>query len=365
MRKILVVITTGFVPWGGLTTVMMNYYRAMDKTGLQIDVVSCNTAPLALLEELNQNGSRYLQLSDRKKHTIRYVRDLCRILMHERYDVIHIHGNSATMLIELLPAWTLGIKKRIVHVHNTKNSHRLAHAVMKVPMNLLTSTRLAVSEKAGHYLYGSRKFKIMRNAIDTVRYEFKQDSRLKCREKWGISDSACVIGTVGKMNEQKNQLFLIEVFSKVLDRIPDAKLLLVGDGKLRGKIEARIRALGIEDSCIIAGMQEEATDFLCAMDCFVFPSLYEGFGLALLEAQASGLYAVCSENVPKEARATDLCITKALDNQEGWVEQICSFQERLSQYERSVRSVAAVRQIENKNLEIRKQADRLRGIYIE
>lgn len=92
MRKILVVITTGFAPWGGLTTVMMNYYRVMDKTGMQIDIASCNADPSSLVDELSQNGSRYIQLSDRKKHTVRYVRDLCRLLRHERYDVIHVHG---------------------------------------------------------------------------------------------------------------------------------------------------------------------------------------------------------------------------------------------------------------------------------
>lgn len=322
MHKILVVITTGFVPWGGLTTVMMNYYRAMDKTGMRIDFVSCNAAPSSLIDELSLNGSWYIQLSDRKKHTVRYVRDLCKILRHEQYDVIHIHGNSATMLIELLPAWILGIKRRIVHVHTTKNSHRLAHAAMKVPMNLLANMRLAVSEEAGHYLYVSRKFTIMRNAIDTARYQFNHDSRLRCRREWGISDSAYVIGTVGKMYEPKNQIFLVEVFAKVLDRLPDAKLLLVGDGILRRKIEDRIKVLGIENACILTGMQEDAADFLCAMDCFVFPSIWEGLPLALLEAQANGLPCVVSDTVAKEAAMLDNIKFLHLDDFGGWIDEL-------------------------------------------
>lgn len=364
MKRVLIIITTGFVPWGGLTTVMMNYYRIMDKTGMQIDVVSCNAASPSLIDELSKNGGRYIQLSDRKKHTVQYVRDLCRLLKHERYDVIHIHGNSATMLIELFPAWILGIKKRIVHVHTTKNRHRLAHAVMKEPMNLLTNMRLAVSEEAGHYLYGSRKFKIMRNAIDTVHYQFKHDNRLRCRREWGIPESAYVVGTVGKMYDVKNQLFLVEVFAKVLDRIPNASLLMVGDGVLRKEIEAKIAALGIKKSCVLTGMQGDAAAFLCAMDCFVFPSLYEGFPLALLEAQTSGLYVVCSESITREAMITEWCVCRPLHNQEEWIKQICIFHEEFSHYERSERSAAGVRQIENKNLEIRNQADRLREIYM-
>ncbi|MCM1535262.1 MAG: glycosyltransferase [Clostridium sp.] len=363
-RKVLVIITTGFTPTGGLTTVMMNYYRAMDKSGIQIDFAACNAAPASLMDELLQNGSRYIQLSGRKKHTVQYVRDLCRILKQERYNVIHIHGNSATMLIELLPAWLLGVKKRIAHVHTTKSDYRFANAVMKAPMNLLANVRLAVSKRAGDYLYGNRQFQVLRNAIDTTKYQFKKDSRLKCRKEWGISDSDYVVGTVGKMYEPKNQLFLVEVFSKVLDRLPDAKLILVGDGVLRQKIEDKIKELGIADSCILTGMQENAADFLNAMDCFVFPSLWEGMPLALIEAQVSGLYVVCSQNITKEAMATDLCVAKSLDNQENWVEQICSFHEKLSQYGRSERSAAAIGQIESRNLEIRKQADRLREIYI-
>lgn len=364
MKKVLVIITTGFVPWGGLTTVMMNYYRAMDKTGMQIDFASFNAPPSVLTDELTQNGSRYIQLPNRKKHTVKYVKDLSSLLRHERYDVIHINGNSATMLIELLPAWIWGIKKRITHVHTTKNSHRLVHAAVKIFVNQLTNMRLAVSQEAGCYLYGNREFKILKNAIDASHYQFNPDNRLKCRKEWGISDSAYVIGTVGKLYNAKNQLFLVEIFPKILEKIPDSKLMLVGDGVLRRKIEDRIKALGIENSCIITGMQEDAADLLCAMDCFAFPSLYEGFGLALVEAQASGLYAVCSENVPKEAMATDLCVCKLLDNQNDWIEQICSFHERLFQSERSERSAAAAGQIQTKNLEIRKQADRLSEIYM-
>lgn len=362
MKKVLIIITTAFVPWGGLTTVMMNYYRAMDKTGMQIDFASCNAAASSLIDELSQNGSRYIQLPDRKKHTVRYMRDLCKILRQERYDVIHIHGNSATMLIELLPAWILRIKKRIAHVHTTKNSHRLAHAVMKVPMNLLTNMGLAVSEEAGHYLYGSRNFKVMRNAIDTEHYQFKRDSRLRCRRELGISDSTYVVGTVGKMNKQKNQLFLMEVFSLVLARIPDAKLLLVGDGVLREKIENKIKALGIESSCTLIGMQEDAADFLCAMDCFVFPSLYEGFGLALLEAQANGLHCIASTSVPDATNVTETVTYIELQEKEKWVVRIKGLAEELNE-SREEKSKSNIEAIRAKGYDIAQQARQLRDLY--
>lgn len=363
MQKVLIVITTDFVPWGGLTTVAMNYYRAMDKTGLQIDFASVNKALPVLLEELATNGSRYLQLPDKDTHPVRYVYGIYRILRQERYDVIHIHGNSATMLTVLFPAWLLRVKKRIVHVHSTQNSHRLAHAVMKLPMNLLANVKLAVSEDAGRYLYGNRKFEVLRNAIDTRHYQFNWDSRVRCRREWGIPDSSYVIGTVGKMNAGKNQLFLLDVFMKILERCPTAKLLIVGDGVLRQETERKIGALGIGSHCILTGMQMDTANFLSAMDVFVFPSKFEGLPLALVEAQAAGLPCYVSDNVPKESAVTEYVDFIALDRgAEYWgayiyEKGICS--------NRTEAGKKAVEQIAGRGYDIAVEGHRLRNLYME
>lgn len=361
-KRILIIITTGFESWGGLTTVAMNYYRAMNRTGLRIDFVSDNEAAKDLLNELEKNNSKYIRLPNRKNHVVKYMFALYKTIKHGKYDVVHVHGNSATMAFDLFPAWLAGVKKRITQVHATRNSHRFIAGVLKPFMDFLCSHRVAVSEEAGKYLYGKKQFTVLCNAIDAEHYRFSQKGRTECRRKWGIPDSAYVVGTVGKMNDTKNHFFLLDIFSKTFHRLPDAMLLIVGDGELRTEMEKKIEMLGLKNVCVLAGMQNDTAVFLSAMDTFVFPSKFEGFGMALLEAQASGLHAVCSDVIPKAAIATDLCVSLPLGHSDEWTENICNFN---LPNNRGELSENAVRQIRFKGLEIKDQADKLRDVYLK
>lgn len=360
MRKILVVITTGFVSWGGLTTVAMNYYRAMDKQDLQVDFASSNETVQSLLEELEQNGSAYIRFPDRRKHVIKYMFALYQKLKCGGYNVIHVHGNSATMVFDLFPAWLLKVEKRIAHVHNVQSQYRVLHTVLKPLMNLLANRRLAVSDEAGWYLYGDRKFIVLNNAIDVDHYRFRLEGRLRHRAEWKIPDSALLVGTAGKMNNQKNQKFLVEVFSHVLVKRPDARLLIVGDGELRGEIEEQIRALGISDSCILTGMQEDIADYLSAMDVFVFPSLYEGLSLALLEAQASGLKCFYTDSLTERGIITEDCSGFSLNCMEEWVNAIID----IGEYDRERTSSEGIKKLTEKCFNIRYEAEQLRKWYV-
>ncbi len=359
-RKILIIITTGFVPWGGLTTVAMNYYRAMDKSGLQIDFASCNKAAQSLAEELEQNSSKYIQLPDRQKHVMKYMSVLYSRLKKEHYDVVHIHGNSATMAIDLLPAWLAGVKKRIVHVHNIRNQHEKLGKLLSPFMNSFLTDRLAVSKEAGGYLYGKEPFCILNNAIDVEHYRYNQELRKKCRETWGIPTDAFVVGTVGKMNAQKNQMFLLEVFAGVLKTMPDTKLLIVGDGELREELVRKAQLLGVEGSCILAGMQEDVAEFLSAMDVFVFPSIYEGISLALVEAQASGMNCYYTNSLTGRGIITDNCFGVDLRYIDDWVSAIVNVG-RCDREEISDISIVKLREYE---FDINSMAEQLRKLYV-
>lgn len=358
--KILAVITTGFFPWGGLTTVMMNYYCAMDKTGIKIDFASDNVTVDSLMEKLNKNNSRYIKLPDRKKHTFSYMVQLYQLLKKGKYDVVHIHGNSGTMVFDLFPAYLAKIPKRIIHVHNTRNQHPYVNKIFKPVMLSLSTCNIAVSKEAGDYLYGMHKYTILNNAIDAKHYRFQEKSRINCRLRLGFAMDDYIIGTVGKIIIAKNHSYLVDIFSEVKHKRTDAKLLIIGDGELRANIEKKIKSLGLSDSCILAGMQEDVHEFLSAMDIFVFPSVFEGFGLSLLEAQASGLQCICSNIIPDSACATDLCIQYPLDNMQKWVDYIVSFKQKEN---RKILSDKAYRQILDKGLEINKQSEHLKRIY--
>ncbi len=362
MTKILIVITTGFVPWGGLATVAMNYYRAMDKTGLHIDFASCNVALQPLADEINKSNSQYIQLPSRKKKIFSYMKALYQLLKREEYDVIHIHGNSATMTFELLPAFMAGIRKRIVHVHSCGNQHTLLHTFLYPIFNKLITDRISVSDASGQYLYKKNKFIVLNNAIDTSHYRFREELRKQCRRKYSIDEDDYVIGTVGKLNHGKNHVFLINVFAEIIKFKTKAKLLIVGGGQLKDNLMEQTRALNIEESCIFVGMQSDTVPFLAAMDVFVFPSLAEGLGMAVIEAQASGLPCIVSDTVPSETKVSDNIKYISLQLPvEHWAKETV----RTDIQNRSIKSKAACESIASCGYGIEQEANRLRKIYLE
>ena len=122
MKKVLIIITTGFASYGGLTTVMMNYFRNMDRSDLQIDFASTNEADEKSVAELYAAGSRYFNLGDRKKNLLGYMFNLYRLIRREKYDVLHVNGNSATMAFDLMPGYLYGVPVRVAHGHTTRSS---------------------------------------------------------------------------------------------------------------------------------------------------------------------------------------------------------------------------------------------------
>lgn len=285
MKKVLIVITTAFTPTGGLTTVMMNYYRVLPHNTYQIDFCSSSVAQKVLLDELHQNGSYYFQLPKRE-NIIRYfisLRQLCR-----QYDVVHINANSATASLELLAAKQAGVRNRIVHNHTSRTLHPILNFFLLPFYRKLYTSAIACSKEAGEWLYHSN-FKILKNAIDIKRYFFNEGIRNCLRKQYGIDDTDLVIGHVGKFYEPKNHSFLLDVFADYHLLNPASKLLLVGDGVLRKEIEEKCNRLNISNVVILTGLKSNAQDFLQVMDLFLFPSLYEGMPLSVVEAQCSGL----------------------------------------------------------------------------
>lgn len=298
MKRVLNIITTSYVPYGGLTTVAMNYYRNIDHSAFQIDFASTNECPQILEEELRANNSRYYKLPNRTTSPLSYMkklRNICR-----EYDAVHIHGNSATTVLELIPARLAGVEKRIVHIHNTKCDHSFAHRLLYPLMKLNMTDAIACSGAAGEWIFKDGNFIVLNNAIDLSKYSYNETSRRMIRKKYNIDMDSLVVGHVGKIVEQKNHLFLIDVFKKITENNEKARLLLVGDGVMRNTVEEKIKTMNMENKVIFAGMHESAAKFLSAMDMIVFPSLWEGLPLSLLEAQANGLPCIASDVITSE-----------------------------------------------------------------
>ena len=250
-----------------------------------------------------------------------------------------------------------GVKKRIAHHHQAYVSEchpglragitdflkRILCFILRIPCKMFATHWLACSEAAAINGWGKNSVKkgeviILPNAIDPERFKFDEKARKEIRARYGIKDDDFVIGHVGRFYPQKNHDFLIDVFYEVHKQKPSAKLLLLGDGPLQEKIRKKVKDLGIADSIIFAGLQKGPAPFYSAMDVFAFPSLWEGLGIVLLEAQYNGLPCVVSEVVPKEAEISDGITSMDLNTSvQEWAKDVISLS-RMRNYVKCVKS---------------------------
>lgn len=361
MKRILIIITTAFELTGGLTTVMMNYYRLMDKSQLRIDFASTNEAEEKLREELHHNGSEYYNMGSRKKCPLRYMKRLKELLMAKQYDIIHINGNSSTMIMEARVARKCGVNEIICHTHTSQSEYPLLHKFLSRSFRKSYTKAIAVSKKSGRWLYGE-EFTVLNNAIDVNKYIYNPKIRTKVRKKLGI-DSKYVIGTVGKLTESKNQAFLLEIFADYVKNNSGAILVIAGGGDQETKLKQKAHDLGIENEVVFLGMKSNIEEILQAFDIFVFTSLYEGFGMVLVEAQAAGLYCISADTVPKETQVTSNIEYLSLSLPvKSWADAVKRIQEQKS--DREILSRNAQQSIAEYGYDIFIEAKKLERIYL-
>lgn len=302
-KKILIIVNTGLIYYGGLTTVAMNYYRNMDLRDFSIDFASTNQPDEGTLGEITKNRGKYFKLPRRGIWVIPYfcqLRKLCKA-----YDVIHVHGNSATMAIELYAAKSAGIKKRIAHCHTSQTEHPLLNKLLISFFKKLYTDGIACSKYAGDWIFGEENYTILPNAIDLQKYALNVTKRKMIRKQLGIDDMF-ILGHVGKLNEGKNHKFLLQVYNEYLKLNDRTCLLLVGDGPLRKNLSDLVEKENLSSKVFFIGMVDNVADYLCAMDAFVFPSLYEGLPLSVVEAQAAGKKCFISDTITREVGITSM-----------------------------------------------------------
>ena len=358
MKKVLIIITTGFESNGGLASVMMNYYRHMDRTNYQIDFASTNIPDERLAVEVEESGARYFNLGERKSNTLKYICNLIRLLRKERYDIIHVNGNSATMIFELLPALLCGVKLRIAHGHTTKSNYPKMHNILAPFFRKTYNKAIAVSKDTGEWLY-HKNYIILNNAIDVGHYQYNVSARKKIRKELGLSDQL-VIGNVGKLNGPKNHTFLIDIFMEINKKREDAVLIIAGGGELEAELKQKCKDLQITDKVYFLGMLDDVSEVIQAYDVFVFTSIFEGLGMALIEAQACGLECISSDVVPEETAVTENIQYMSLNQSaKEWADKVLE----VSNYDRMEHSKKAVESVKKHGYDIRYEASKLVDLY--
>lgn len=357
MRKVLIISTVNF-GYDGITNVIMNYFRAIDKTNLRIDFVTINPIHNNLKAEIEASNSKIFELPDRKQYLKAYRKELQQIIKNH-YDVIHVHGNSATMQIELLMAKQQGIPIRIAHCHNSTCSHKVINQILKPFFNNTYTHAIACSNLAGSWLFGKKRFLVLNNAIDLERFRYSQKSRDEYRRRYQLNNKL-VIGHIGHFTIQKNHMFLLDVFAAIHKIRNDTTLVLIGDGTLRNEIEEKVKQLDLQQDVILLGNREDVAQLLQAMDVFVLPSNWEGLGMVLIEAQAAGLPCFASTAIPQEAKVTQLLEFISLnESPEVWAETIVA----AARIDREEQCEYVLNKIREKHYDINDTVSQLKDIY--
>ncbi len=292
---------------GGIESLMLNVMGQFEPDELQFDFI-VNTDEVAFEDRLLDRGSRIFHVRARRDNRLQFYRDLRAIYReHAReYVAVWENANSLANIDYLLYAKRAGVSNRIMHCHNSQNSEGFIrgtlHRLNRRRVRSIATHFWSVSDAASEWFFGSDykrlpNYRVIDNAIDVARFAYDAEAGRAARRELGIPEDATVIGNVGRLHPQKNQRFLLDVVAEAEKRLGPIHVILVGKGDLEQDLLSHARELGIGERVHFTGAVADAKPLYDAMDLFLFPSLYEGLSIALLEAQANCLPCVVSSGV--------------------------------------------------------------------
>lgn len=314
---------------GGIESMLMNLYRRIDRTKVQFDFYTFSSVSQYEDEIRSLGGSVYhARTSGNGFNPWEYLPEIKAFLKNRSYNVVHIHAGPL-----MVSRYTVSLCSKmkipmiILHSHSTRPINTVRTRILN---NLYlffygdrSTCRLSCSDMAGKSMFAERSYLFYKNGIDCARFGFNHDVRQQTRQNFCIPETAWVIGHVGRFDRiQKNQSFLIDIFSAFKRIHPQSFFLLVGDGDTKVEIEAKAKRLGLMDSIRFVGNRSDTENFYSAMDCFVLPSFFEGLPVVGVEAQASGLPCLFADTVTRETQVlSNVCFLSLSDAPHVWAEK--------------------------------------------
>lgn len=345
----------------GVTNVICNLHGAMDKSDMTVDLMAINSPEELYINRFEEAGGKVTVIPRSIAHPVRYVNALRKLIRREGYDIVHAHGNSATLTLEMLAAKLGGCKVRIAHSHNTTCSYMTVHKLLKPIFLKLCTHRLACSEGAGKWLFPKRSFTVVNNGIDTGRFAYDPGQRAQIRAELGVAEDCVLLGHVGLFNDAKNQDFLVRLLQHLLEQGGNYKLVLVGQGPRRETVMQLAQQLGVAEQVSFIQVTDRVESYLAAYDVFCMPSFYEGLPVALIEAQTSGLMCLVADTVTQEADKTGNMIFLPIDKGvQIWAEQLKSMQ---LPHDRAACAQTAAASICSCGYDIARQAQKVKEFY--
>lgn len=324
---------------GGVESVVMNYYRYIDRSKIQFDFICDEDSTNIPYDEINSLGGKVILIPPYQK-IIKYHNELKKVLKEGNYKIVHSHINTLSVF-SLWAAKSVGVPVRIAHSHSTTNKKEkkknLMKQVLKHFSKVFATDYMCCSELAGRWLFGDKEYDkgnvyLLNNAIDLDKFKYDENIRKEKRKELNISDDTLVIGHVGRFVEQKNHRFLIDIFNEVHKERENSILLLAGQGPLMEEIHEKVNELGLNESVKFLGQRKDIDKLYQAFDVFLLPSLYEGLPVVGVEAQATGLLCILSDDMTKETKVLDSTKFIKLDNGSiKWADEIIN---SFNQYKR-------------------------------
>jgi len=313
---------------GGIESRLLDWYRNIDRSLIRFVLVKLNTEDdTDNIREFIELGGTFYNLPPFSLHSaLSFSQRIREILAQEKVDIVHVHDVNSGVFV-LREAKKNGIKCRILHSRTTSNLPHEKHVFIKSFFRkvapIYANFYFACSVEAGIWGIGKRYQKVtsvIKNGIQVERFRFDENRRDSIRLQLGVANKI-VIGTVGRLSDQKNIPFLVEVFNRLIKENKDYRLVIVGDGD-RTILQRCFQKNSISQYVIVVGEKKNVWDYYMSFDIFCGTSLYEGFGTTAIESQASGLPTLVSEGFPESVAITDFIWRLPLDNQEKWVDTI-------------------------------------------
>ena len=321
----------------GIAMLLYNFNQNLDNRKVIFDYVVPNKIKIEdsyYKKSIENKKGKVYELEISKtgvNKKILYFFKLIKFLKNNRYEIVHINESTAHMMLYYtIICKIVGIKKIILHSHSSgfdsgkREIKLIFHNISKFLLPLFTKNYLACSQTAAKWTFLKKyldEVKIINNGIDTEKFKFDSEKRKEIRKTLKIEKNF-VLGHIGRMSYQKNHEFLIDLFKEVVKNIPESKLLLIGTGPLESKLKEKVKKLKLDGNILFLGVRDNVADYLQAMDLFLLPSHFEGLGIVGVEAQATGLFSLFSNIIPKEIEITNLCEFISLKDRKGWLELI-------------------------------------------
>lgn len=346
---------------GGLETMLMNYYRNIDRNKVQFDFLVHRDFEADYDAEIYELGGKIYHISRLIPWSHAYREKLKQFFQeHSEYKVVHVHQDCLSS-VALQCAMECGVPVRIAHSHTSSAVKNLRYLIKKYYMKKIpayATDLFACGNQAGKWMFQENDFKVIPNGICVRDYVYSEKIREKVRKELGIENNL-IIGHVGNFTRAKNHEFLLKIFDEILKKESSARLVLVGSGELLEKIQKQSEELGMHEKVIFTGTRSDVNELMQAMDAFVFPSLYEGLPVTMIEAQAAGLPCMISDRVSEECIVTsDVISVKKLSRPASeWAECI------LRKVQDGRRDT--LKEIEKSGYDIKIAAKKLEQIYLE